>query len=272
MSTHGFAFVERTFALHDYPGAFADAGFVSLSYDHPCTGESDGLPRQELDPVAQQRGYSDAITYLLSLGVVDPSRIGIWGTSYSGGHVLAVAADDRRVSCVVSQAQTISGRRNLTGRLAQDDLAAMRARWAEDRDGRFAGGEAGYARAGSTDTVAFRARHDPEHFTGYRPEVTVRSYEWYFGYEPGWLVPRIAPTPLLMIVCDGDRTTPTADSLWAYGRAHEPKQLLLLTGGHYAVYESGFAAARDAAVAWFGTHLDDTNAAARQHGHDQEES
>jgi cephalosporin-C deacetylase-like acetyl esterase len=34
---------------------------------------------------------------------IDPERIGIWGTSFAGGHVLVVAATDRRVRAIVSQ-------------------------------------------------------------------------------------------------------------------------------------------------------------------------
>jgi fermentation-respiration switch protein FrsA (DUF1100 family) len=255
VATHGFAFVEASFGHHDYPGRFAAAGMVSLSYDHPCTGRSDGWPRQELDPVAQQRGYSDAISYLCSLDVVDPDRIGIWGTSFSGGHVLAVAATDRRVKCVVSQAQTISGRRNLRARLSADDYQAMQAEWSRDRQRRLAGEESVRARAGSADTRAFVAANDPAYFEGYVNEVTVRTYEWYSCYEPGRLVSWIAPTPLLMIVCDADRTTPTADSLWAYQRAHEPKRLVVLPGGHYAVYTEQFERCATEAVDWFRMHL-----------------
>jgi hypothetical protein len=39
----------------------------------------------------------------LSLERTDAERIEVWGSSYSGGHVLVVAAVDRRVKCVVSQ-------------------------------------------------------------------------------------------------------------------------------------------------------------------------
>ena len=39
---------------------------------------------------------------------IDPDRIGIWGSSYSGGHVLVVGALDRRVRCVVSQVPLVS--------------------------------------------------------------------------------------------------------------------------------------------------------------------
>jgi len=39
-----------------------------------------------------------------------PARIGIWGSSYSGAHVLVVAAIDRRVKAVVSQVPAFGGR------------------------------------------------------------------------------------------------------------------------------------------------------------------
>ena len=131
--THGYAFVVDFFEHHDYPAYLADQGFLTLAYDHPHTGRSDGLPRQELDPIAQQRGYCDAITYLSSRADVAAERIGIWGTSYSGGHVLAVAAADPRVRCVVAQTPTIDGRRNLQRRLSVEQLADQHRAWAQDR-------------------------------------------------------------------------------------------------------------------------------------------
>ena len=72
-------------------------------------GASDGSPRQEVDPIAQIRDYRDAITFAETLPGTDPARIGVWGSSYSGGHVLIVAAIDRRVKCVVSQVPMVSG-------------------------------------------------------------------------------------------------------------------------------------------------------------------
>lgn len=77
-----------------------------LVYDNRGFGESDqkpGQPRHEIIPHLQQSDYSDAITYASSLPEVDPNRIGIWGSSYSGGHVLYVGAVDRRVKAVLSQ-------------------------------------------------------------------------------------------------------------------------------------------------------------------------
>jgi cephalosporin-C deacetylase-like acetyl esterase len=77
-----------------------------LVYDNRGFGESNEIPerpRHEIIPQLQQSDYSDAITYASSLPEVDASRIGIWGSSYSGGHVLYVGAVDRRVKAVLSQ-------------------------------------------------------------------------------------------------------------------------------------------------------------------------
>ena len=93
---HGFSGVKEMY-LDKYADAFANAGFASVVYDNRNFGASDGQPRQEIDPWLQIRDYSDAITFALSLDQTDAARIGVWGSSYSGGHVLVVAAIDRRV-------------------------------------------------------------------------------------------------------------------------------------------------------------------------------
>src|SRR6266704_923797 len=99
---HGFSAVKEMY-LDSFAEAFAAAGLNVLVFDNRCFGASDGEPRQEIEPWAQVRDYRHAITYLHTVPEVDPGRIGIWGSSYSGGHVLVVAAIDRRVKAVVSQ-------------------------------------------------------------------------------------------------------------------------------------------------------------------------
>ena len=71
-----------------------------LVYDNRGFGSSDNAskqPRQEIIPSQQHSDISDAITYAQSREDVDSEKIGIWGSSYSGGHVLWVGAVDRRV-------------------------------------------------------------------------------------------------------------------------------------------------------------------------------
>lgn len=86
-----------------YAEVFAEAGVSALIYDHRNLGISGGEPRQEINPWIQARGYRDAVTFASTIEHHDPTRIGIWGDSYSAGQVFLVAACDSRVRVVVAQ-------------------------------------------------------------------------------------------------------------------------------------------------------------------------
>src|SRR3970282_941820 len=75
-----------------YAEVFAEAGVSALIYDHRNLGISGGEPRQEINPWVQSRGYRDAITFSSTIEDHDPNRIGVWGDSYSAGHVFLVGA------------------------------------------------------------------------------------------------------------------------------------------------------------------------------------
>jgi dienelactone hydrolase len=85
-------------------------------------GASDGVVRHDIDPWRQIADWRRAISFLESRPDVDPDRIGIWGTSYAGGHVLVLGATDRRIRAVVSQVPTISGYQQGLRRVAPDAL------------------------------------------------------------------------------------------------------------------------------------------------------
>lgn len=83
--SHGFS-ATRHHAIEPIARKFAEAGFVVLLHDHRNFGGSGGSPRHDIDPWRQIEDWRQAITYLESLDIVDCSRIGLWGTSFSGGH------------------------------------------------------------------------------------------------------------------------------------------------------------------------------------------
>ena len=93
---HGFSAVKEMFRLSSYAERFQEAGFVTLVFDFRFLGASDGEPRGRIVSFDQQADYRNAITWLTLQPDVNPERIGAWGTSYSGGHVLHLAAFDRR--------------------------------------------------------------------------------------------------------------------------------------------------------------------------------
>src|ERR671939_1186309 len=135
---HGFSAVKEMY-LDDFAEVFAAAGLAVLLFDNRNFGASDGEPRQEIDPWAQVRDYRHAITYARTREEVDRERIGIWGSSYSGGHVLVVGAIDRRVRCVVSQVPLVSGHENARRLVRSDFIAATREAFDADREARFRG-------------------------------------------------------------------------------------------------------------------------------------
>jgi hypothetical protein len=268
---HGYNCLKE-FYLDEYAASIANAGYFVVAYDHRNFGDSDGEPRQELDPWAQVRDYRHAITFAQTLDGVDADRVGVWGSSYAGGHVLVVAAIDRRVKCVVAQVPTISGWQSTLRRTPPQAVADQRLAFDADRLERFRGAppkmvpmvmdpsESGLASHGSTDAWKFftgqsSPPEDEWRFTKWRNEITLRSLELYSEYEPGSYIERIAPTPLLMIVGDADVVCPADLALEAFNRARQPKGLELYPGGHFSAYTDQFERAARAATGWFVEHL-----------------
>jgi fermentation-respiration switch protein FrsA (DUF1100 family) len=263
---HGYSAVKEMY-LDRFAEAFSDVGLASVVFDNRGFGASDGEPRQEIDPWAQVRDYRHVITYATTRPELDRERIGIWGSSYSGGHVIVVGAIDRRVTCVVSQVPLISGGR-LAQRLIRADLIApTRAQFDADREARFAGRAPAMIAVVSDDPsvpCGLPTADSHEWFTetgrtrapAWKNETTLRTVEMFTEYEPGVYIDRIGPTPLLMVVAARDHLTVVDQALEAYNRALEPKRLEILPGGHFEAYTGpGFDQASRAACDWFAQHL-----------------
>ena len=262
---HGFSAVKEMY-LDRFAEAFAAAGLACVVFDNRNFGASDGEPRQEIDPWQQVRDYRDAITYAETLEETDPARIGVWGSSYSGGHVLVVGAIDRRVKCVVAQVPLASGHGNAQRLIRADYLAGVQGMFAEDRRARMAGKTPAMIPVVAQDPASPSALPTPDSWawfteTGrtrapsWKNEVTLRSVEMFTEYEPGSYVSFISPTPLLMVVALGDVLTVADLALAAYERALEPKRLVILQGGHFDAYIKDFEASSKPTVEWFTRHL-----------------
>ncbi len=262
---HGFSAVKEMY-LDRFAEVFCDAGIAALVYDNRNFGASDGQPRQEIDPWQQVRDYRHAITWIGSRTEIDGARIGIWGSSYSGGHVLTVGAIDRRVKCVVSQVPLVSGSRNLKRLIRADMFAEVRKQFDADREARFNGSTPLMMPVVAEDPLAPAALPTADSWqwfteTGrtrapaWRNEVTLRTVEMLGEYEPGEYVARISPTPLLMLIAAGDHLAIAEEAFIAFSRALEPKRILVLKGGHFDAYVDDFERASGAARDWFVEHL-----------------
>ena len=262
---HGFSAVKEMY-LDRFAEAFATGGLGALVFDNRNFGASDGEPRQHIDPWQQVRDYRDAITFAGTLAEVDADRIGVWGSSYSGAHVVVLGATDRRVKCVVAQVPLISGHRNARRLIRSDFIAAVQGQFDADRKARYAGQPRAMIPVVAQDLMAPCALPTPDSWqwfteTGkdrapaWRNEVTLQSVEMFTEYEPGVYIEWVSPTPLMMVVAAGDHLTVSDEALAAYQRALEPKKLTLLPGGHFDAYVKDFEASSAAAREWFVQHL-----------------
>jgi fermentation-respiration switch protein FrsA (DUF1100 family) len=260
---HGFAGVKEH-GLERFARAFADAGFVVLVHDHRGFGASDGSPRYDIDPWVQIADWRRAISFLESQPFVDPARIGLWGSSYAGGHAIVLGATDRRLRAVVAQVPTISGYQQSLRRVAPDQVVELEAAFADDERSQFRGDQLATQAVVSADPAVRAAYRAPDAIAFYNQPapagvwdnvVTLRSTRAARMYEPGTWVSRVSPTPLLMVVGLHDTITLTDLALGAYEAALQPKKLVTIDGGHFDPYVSQFAQASGAAVAWFTEHL-----------------
>ena len=100
----------KDMGLEFYATRFWESGFAVLAFDYRYLGKSKGEPRQLIWIPKQLEDYKEAISYARSLNEVDPSRIALWGTSLSGGHVIVTAAKDEDIACVCAQVPLLDGR------------------------------------------------------------------------------------------------------------------------------------------------------------------
>ena len=251
--SHGFTAVIDQ-GLAGFAEVFANAGFGVLVYDHRGYGRSEGTPRQETDPFRQMHDMRDAITFASLQPGVDDSRVGVWGSSYSGGHALVVGAVDRRVACVVAVVPATNGAEMVRRLAGEGNLAERQVRMIAARRAEMSGQGIQYQpHATSGESLDwFLSSNHKEHWIN---QVSTLSHDMVAEYEPGDYIHRIAPTPLLMIVADHDVRCCTDLQLAAFERVREPKRLVLFKGGHYDGYVQNFDLVATQSCVWFEQHL-----------------
>ena len=99
---HGFG-GERHFRLPAYAEHFARNGIAVMLFDYRSFGDSQGEPRFLVDPYRHVEDWKAAIAYARTTPGINADKIALWGTSYSGGHAVVCAAQDRTISAIVAQ-------------------------------------------------------------------------------------------------------------------------------------------------------------------------
>lgn len=261
---HGLSAVKEMY-LDAFAERFCAGGFVVTVFDYRYQGASPGEPRGRIFPHEQHDDYRNAITWTRQRPEVDPERIGIWGSSYSGGHVIHLAAFDRRVRCAVAQVPLVDGLENVRRLVRADNIPGFLAMLSDERERRMKEPDAvSYLPIVAEDMNAVLPTPDSwEWFSetgktrapNWRNEITFESVEKLIQYNPASVIQHIAPTPFCLVVAENDVLTPIDLALVAFEKAREPKRCVVLRGGHFDAYTVGIEASSGAALDWFREHL-----------------
>lgn len=90
---HGFA-ARQHWGLPTFAKRFAASGIAALTFDYRGFGESGGGPRRVVSAQKQRADYRSAIEFVRNREDLDENALALWGMSYSGGHVVSLAASE----------------------------------------------------------------------------------------------------------------------------------------------------------------------------------
>ena len=236
--------------------AFARAGYLVVTFDYRGWGDSDsrmvltapeprdhpnGLftaevreVREVVDPIDQATDWFNAIHWLQGEPRFDPDRLGLWGSSFSGGLVVYVAEHEPRVKAIHSQVGAMDGR----GMIAN----AVERRKTYDEATRMARGESGYPAPGIK--VIGNLRGAP-----------IRSK--FVPYDPVEDVNKAPHCAMQFVIAEKEELFDNRDhALKAYQLFKGPKNLVAIPGiTHYGIYFEAQEQARKLALEWFDKYL-----------------
>ena len=262
---HGFGAV-RALRLYAYAERFAAAGYVVVAFDYRGFGDSDGQPRQLLDIKAQHADWRAALKFARDLPGADPDRVIAWGSSFAGGHVIALAGTGERLAAIIAQVPHISGLAAVraTGvraslRLAPYGLRDQLRAWLHRTPVyvNSAGASGATAVMTSPDALAGMERLIAESglaSDAYPTTVAARIVLRIGAYSPGRHAGGIT-CPALVEIAEHDAVTPTHVALRAARKMANPT-VHTYDCGHFDPYvEPLFATAVADQIAFLNTHV-----------------
>lgn len=239
---HGFA-AQRDFVLPEFAEAFVDAGMAVFLFDYRNFGASAGEPRNLVSHWRHLEDWRAAVAHVRGLPGIDATRMALWGSSYSDGHVLVTAARTRGISAVVAQVPFVSGLASASmyspGFIVQAAVNASRdlGRAAAGRSPHYVpvvGRPDEFALMNTPDAMdAYLKLVPPD--SDWRNECPARVALTLLFYSPTSYASRV-PCPVLMICAENDSLIPARAVKKTAGRIKR-SQLVTMPIGHFDIYD-----------------------------------
>jgi pimeloyl-ACP methyl ester carboxylesterase len=261
---HGFGGT-KDMGLESYALRYQQAGYAVLAFDYRHFGASQGEPRQLIWIPYQLEDWSAAITYARGLQAINPEKIALWGTSMSGGHVIAIAAKDHKITCVVAQCPGVDGR--ASGEMFFERVGigyTLRFIMHGQRDyfrsrlGLSAhkipivGKPGSLACLTTPDVYAFFSKYAPENYVN---EVCARINIRGDKYRPVKLANKVR-CPVLLQICEHDNIIPKRAAEETEKQLGEYAEAIYYPIGHFDIYiGDNFEKAVSDQLEFFKKHL-----------------
>lgn len=241
---HGYG-LTRDCGLQVYAERFAAAGIHAIVFDYRGFGASGGAHREVVDVKRQLEDYKAAIAAVRRLEGVDPDRVALWGTSYSGGLAVAAAAIDGRIAAVIAQVPNLDNRATL--KFLMRNTPPLRMAWLVSciaRDVlRAATRRSPYyivANGHDGERAAYASSEAMEQLAGivgpsWANRVAMRDFARVPLFRAVKYLPDL-PCRLQLMTCEDDGLTPVAPALKAAAALGEQAELHRYAGGHFAIY------------------------------------
>lgn len=216
--------------LPDVAEWFHAHGYNVLLYDPRSVGTSDGLPRNQIDPLQMAQDLSDIVTYVSGLHSVAPRHILLWGMSFGGMVSGCTAAVDARPCAVVMVAPLFSfikpeRRRNTFAQVIRDRVSQLRGNEPLSLPPFNSRGEniAGFGGAGGPGGLEaynlMRAAAELGAAAGFRDRITLQTFHKLALARPAELLDMVDDrTAVMMVVPELDDISDPAEQKAAFGR------------------------------------------------------
>lgn len=207
---HGFS-AERTFRLPAFAEVFVEQGMAVVLFDYRNFGDSEGTPRFLVDPQRHLADWRAAVAYARALPEVDGSRVALWGSSFSGGHVIMLAAEDKGISAIVAQVPYVGG---IQVKLSPLNTLKTISSILADKVASLFGGAVTVSIVGEPGSFACMAAPEAMAFldivddaSQWNNRVPARALTGFAGYQPREVADEVS-CPALIVVGNKDETTP----------------------------------------------------------------
>ena len=237
----GFGMVKEVHA-EDLGPRFAEKGVAVLAFDYRRFGESGGEPRQALYPLDQVEDYRCAVNYMKTLDDVDSENICLWGSSFSGGHVvLQLAFPQPGVVCGVAQVPNLYSYKTAVSYAGS--LEPYMELIEAFRDSSCKGeyrtisivSKEGPAVLMNEEAYAYYTSKAMMYPT-FRNYVTIDSLEKILLYNPGFYAPLVSK-PIMIVLASRDTTTPPKRTWEVLNGMPVEKEVYEVDAGHFDLYE-----------------------------------